>query len=73
MHVIVKICSYFSLLDGGRKTYCSRKIVAPIVVDENSYGLMRLIDHIAKKFICGLKQYITLYRSYEGKSDTCFV
>jgi hypothetical protein len=64
--------SYFSLQDGGRKTYCRRKALPPFNVDANSCSLMQIVDHIAKHFMWGSKQYVTFYGSSEGSGDVSF-
>jgi hypothetical protein len=64
--------SYFSLPDEDPKTYCRRKILSPFIVDVNSCGLMKIIDHIAKHFMWGSKQYIILYGPSEDSDDVSF-
>jgi hypothetical protein len=72
LSVVVKMSSYFSLQDGGRKTYCRRKALPPFNVDANSCSLMQIVDHIAKHFMWGSKQYVTFYGSSEGSGDVSF-
>jgi hypothetical protein len=69
---VVKMDSYFSLPDGGSKTYCRRKTLSPFIVDAKSYGLMQIIDHVAEHFMWGSKQYITLYGSFEDSDGVSF-
>jgi hypothetical protein len=70
--VVVNMRSYFSLPDGGPKTYCKRKTLSPFVVDANSCGLMQIIGHIAEHFMWSSKQYVTLYDSSESSGDVSF-
>jgi hypothetical protein len=48
LSAVVKMRSYFSLPDGGPKTYCRREALSPFITDANSCGLMQIIDHIAE-------------------------
>jgi hypothetical protein len=72
LSIVVKMGLYFSLPDGGPKTYCRRKTLSPFIVDAKSCGLMQIIDHIAEHFMWGSKQYITLYGSSEDSDGVCF-
>jgi hypothetical protein len=51
LNVVVKMGSYFSMSDGGPKTYCRRKTLSPFVVNANSCRLIQIIDHIAEHFM----------------------
>jgi hypothetical protein len=64
--------SYFSLPDGGHKTYCRRKTLSPFIVDANSCELMQIIDHIVEHFMWCSKQYVILYGSSEDSGDVSF-
>jgi hypothetical protein len=60
LSVVVRMSSYFSLLDGGPKAYSRRKTLSPIVVDASSYVLLQLINHIDEHFVWGSKHLMNL-------------
>ena len=64
LKLVVKIRSYWSLPDGGPKTYIWREFLTKIV-DRHSFSLLQLVDYIGEHFVWGSKQYITLWRSLE--------
>lgn len=59
--------SFWSLPDGGPKTYRTRETLTT-TVDMHSYGLLQLVDYIGDRFVWGSKQYISLWRSLEDAS-----
>ncbi|TVU46529.1 hypothetical protein EJB05_06070 [Eragrostis curvula] len=74
LKIVVKIDSYFALPDGGPKTFCHRKKLAPLNVDCHNFSLLELVNYIGESCIWGSKQYIVLWRSMvdnpvEIKSD----
>jgi hypothetical protein len=72
LSVVVKMRSYFSLRDGGPKTYYRKETLSPFIAGANSCGLIQIIDHIAEHFMWGSKQYVTLYGSSEDSGDVSF-
>ncbi|WVZ83421.1 hypothetical protein U9M48_030570 [Paspalum notatum var. saurae] len=65
--LVIKVQSFWSLPDGGPKTY-SRRQTLTTAVEMNGYGLLQLVDYIGERFVWGSKQYITLWRSLEDAS-----
>jgi hypothetical protein len=65
LKVVVKVRSYFSLVDGEPKRFCGRRTLHPLTVDMHSFSLLQLANHIAKTFSWGSKQYISLWRSLD--------
>ncbi|KAJ1298130.1 hypothetical protein BS78_01G429900 [Paspalum vaginatum] len=65
--LVINVRAYWSLPDGGPKTY-SRKQTLTTTVDINGYGLLQLVDYIGERFMWGSKQCITLWRSLEDAS-----
>ena len=63
LKIVIKIWSYWSLPDGGPKTYRRRETLTSIV-DRHSFGLLQLVDYIGEHFMWGSKQYITLWRDW---------
>jgi hypothetical protein len=68
---VVKMSSYFSLPYGGPKPYSRRKTLSPIIVDATNYRLMQLINHIAKHFMWGSKQYLSLFCASDDCDEVC--
>ena len=73
LNLVVRIRSFFSLSDGGPKTWMQGKTLPTQTVDIHSYSFLQLVDFIAEHYMWGSKQYITLWReleySMEVKSD----
>ena len=73
LNIVVRVGSFFSLLDGGPKTWMQGKTLPTQTVDIHSYSFLQLVDFIAEHYMWGSKQYITLWReleySMEIKSD----
>jgi hypothetical protein len=71
LSVVVKMGSYFTLSDEGPKAYSRRKILSSIIVDASSYGLLQLINYIAKHFMWDSKQYISLFHGSDDSDEVC--
>jgi hypothetical protein len=56
LEVIVKVGSYFVVLDGEPKHCYQRMHLPSFVVDRDKCVLVNLIDYIGTKCICGSKQ-----------------
>ena len=73
LNIVVRVGFFFSLLDGGPKTWMQGKTLLTQTVDIHSYSFLQLVDFIAEHYMWGSKQYITLWReleySMEIKSD----
>ena len=73
LNIVVRVGSFFSLLDGGPKTWMQGKTLPTQTVDIHSYSFLQFVDFIAEHYMWGSKQYITLWRkleySMEIKSD----
>jgi len=59
--------AYWSLSDGGPKTYRRRETLTTIA-DSHDYSLLQLVDFIGESFLWGSKQYISLWRALEDDS-----
>lgn len=68
LKLVVRVGSFFSLLDEGSKTYMEGKTSPTQLVDMHNYGLLELVNFIAEHFIWGSKQYMTLWCSMDGDS-----
>jgi hypothetical protein len=55
-------------LVGGPKSWMQGKTLPSQIVDIYGYGLLQLIDSIAKHYVWGLKEYITLWRELDTDS-----
>ena len=73
LNLVVRVRSFFSLLDGGQKTYVKGKTLPTQRINIHNYSLLQLVDFIAEHYIWGSKQHITLSRESENtieiKSD----
>jgi hypothetical protein len=49
LHVVIKIGSYFALLDGASKRYCQSLTLQPLVLDRSNYVLLNLINYRGAK------------------------
>uniref|UniRef100_A0A0D9XYR2 Uncharacterized protein n=1 Tax=Leersia perrieri TaxID=77586 RepID=A0A0D9XYR2_9ORYZ len=65
---VVRVQSYFSLPDGGPKTYLQGKTLPTQRVDMHKFGLLELANFIAEHYMWCSKQYLTLWRSLEDDS-----
>jgi hypothetical protein len=68
MQLVVGIRSFFSLLDGGTKSWQQGKMLPTQIVDTHNYGLMQLVDFIAEHYMWGSKQMISLFRELDNDS-----
>uniref|UniRef100_A0A0E0KCW9 PB1 domain-containing protein n=1 Tax=Oryza punctata TaxID=4537 RepID=A0A0E0KCW9_ORYPU len=67
LKLVVSVGSFFSLPDGGPKTYVQGKTLSTHV-DMHNFGLLELVNFISEHFMWGSKQYMTLWRSLDGDS-----
>ena len=68
LELVVRVRSFYSLPDSGPKTWWQGRTLPTKVVDTNSFGLLQLVDFIAKHCLWDSKQYITLWRDLENDS-----
>ena len=71
LNLIVKVRSFFSLPDGGPKSWRQGKTLPTQMVDIDNYGLMQLVDFIAEHYMWGSKQYISLWRELDERDRGC--
>ena len=57
--LVVSVRSFFSLHDGGPKSWMQGKTLLTQIVDIHAYGLQHLVDFIVGHYMWGSKQYIT--------------
>jgi hypothetical protein len=67
MSLVVRVLSFFSLPDGGPKSWQQGRTLPTQVVDMHSFSLLQLVNFIAEHYMWGSKQYITLWRALEDK------
>ena len=65
---LVRVRLFFSLRDGGPKSWWQGRTLPTNVVDMHSFGLLKLFDFIAEHCLWGSKRYITLWRDLENYS-----
>ena len=65
LNLVVRVLSFFSLPDGGPKSWQQGRILPTQVVDMHSFNVLQLVNFIAEHFMWGSKQYITLWRALE--------
>jgi hypothetical protein len=68
LELLVRVHSFFSLPDGGPKSWLQGRTLPSQVVDMHNYGLMWLVDFVAEHYMWGSKQYISLWRDLETDS-----
>uniref|UniRef100_A0A0E0J035 PB1 domain-containing protein n=1 Tax=Oryza nivara TaxID=4536 RepID=A0A0E0J035_ORYNI len=68
LKLVVSVGSFFSLPDGGPKTYVQGKTVPTQHVAMHNFHLLELVNFIFEHFMWGSKQYMTLWRSLDGDS-----
>jgi hypothetical protein len=68
LNLVVKVRSFFSLPDGGPKSWRQGKTLPTQMVDIDNYGLMQLVDFIDEHYMWGSKQYISLWRELDSGS-----
>ena len=68
INLVVRVRSFFSLPDGGPKSWMQGKTLPTQIVDIHAYGLQQLVDFIAEHYMWGSKQYITFSRELETDS-----
>jgi hypothetical protein len=68
MQLVVGVRSFFSLLDGGTKSWQEGKVLPTQIVDTHNYGLIQLVDFIAEHYMWGSKQIISLFRELDNDS-----
>ena len=73
LNLVIRVRSFFSLPDGGPKTWMQGRTLPTQTIDIHNYSLLHLVDFIAEHYIWGSKQHITLSRESENtieiKSD----
>jgi len=62
MSLVVRVLSFFSLPDGGQKSWQQGRTLPTQVVDMHSFDLLQLVNFTAEHYIWGSKQYISLWR-----------
>lgn len=55
MKVVVRVRSFFNVLDGGQKTWVQGNLLPTKTVDIHNYGMVQLVDFIAKHYMWGSK------------------
>jgi hypothetical protein len=54
-NLVVRVRSFFSLLDGGPKSWMQGKILPTPIVDIHGYGLLQLVDFIVGHYMWSSK------------------
>ena len=65
LNLVIRVRSFFSLPDGGPKTWMQGRTLPTQTIDIHNYSLLHLVDFIAEHYMWGSKQHITLSRESE--------
>jgi hypothetical protein len=68
LNLVVKVRSFFSIPDGGPKSWRQGTTLPTQMVDIDNYDLMQLVDFIVEHYMWGLKQYISLWHELDSGS-----
>ena len=55
LNLVVRVLSFFSLPDGGPKTWRQGRILPTQVVDMHSFNVLQLVNFIAEHYMWGSK------------------
>ena len=65
LNLVIRVRSFFSLPDGGPKTWMQGRTLPTQTIDIHNYSLLHLVDFIAEHYMWGSKHHITLSRESE--------